>query len=972
MTDEATKRIEEEKKKKSGVLDLSHCGLNEIPAEVADLSWIKVLILSNVVDYDGIKKYVDINLHIKLNRLQSFGSWVQPNKIHHIPNIFNNLSLMAFCCSGDEQFGHFEIKVIENIEPLNKSLTYLDLNHCKLKQIKNLDTFENLKFLNLTYNQIKEINNLDNLENLDTLFLDGNQITDITNLDSLKKLIYLGLSDNKISKISGLTNLINLKFLNLRHNRNIDKIENLEKNIKIDHLVLNSCNIEKLDNIEHLSNLEYLEIHSNQIKSLEGIENLYNLKSIDAYSNQITNFEYLKLFDNLESLSLRGNPIKNIDQSIIFEYNCLKNLRIWHQELSKKTINKTYNICLLGDTRTGKSSLLDRLKYNTFDPNKLSSHAIILDTYNSIYTDLKITGDKDIKLQFFDFGGQDIYHGTHRWFLKGRHLNIILYNADQKDTADVERKSIEYWIKICVQNNPDNPILIVQSKYKRDGNQIPSEFDDLKKKYPQILSEISHIDSALDDISTNGFDDLKKSIGLGIQQVLGFEMEIPQSFDNARTYLIKQSKKNKEIDHEELSKLAKDTFKIGQHYDFDICYSLLLKWLQGVGVIFYNENMLGGRIILDQKWAIDAIYSLFKPGENIDRLLKKNKGQIKLSDIYEYLSQYNDYEKDLLINYLKNSYTVFEYRYNFYKDSNQRTLLCPRYLPSSNNLEISKQAMCTSVLEIEDFSSLDFIDLISVLNYSIHIKISSLSQTKYEFDFSGNCNAQIHYSPNRGICISTLEAESHDLWPLITNAIESLGLKIKDKGSKRHEKLANHKPTAKIFISYSSKYAIQSKIFIEKFKSFTKSHPDVKIDCWDDDQIFLGEDWHKRIQIEIKKSNLCILLLCQDFFNSEYIKNYELKNFLEQNEKNEYPILPVVLSDYVFQDYEAILEKQIFMPNASLFDDISGDKICFNKLIYHKSNLIKDAFYSPNVDTYFKQLRARLDVVLREIYSKLK
>ncbi len=60
------------------------------------------------------------------------------------------------------------------------------------------------------------------------------------------------------------------------------------------------------------------------------------------------------------------------------------------------------------------------------------------------------------------------------------------------------------------------------------------------------------------------------------------------------------------------------------------------------------------------------------------------------------------------------------------------------------------------------------------------------------------------------------------------------------------------------------------------------------------------------------------------------------------------------------------------MPDASLFDDLSGDKISFNKLIYRRTEIITDAINSPNVDTYFKHFRSRLDGVLDGMYSKLK
>ncbi len=908
ITEEALERINKEKKEKTGILDLSNCNLLEIPQEIADFDHLRVLILSNRVSENNFLNEI-------LKEIGIEGKIRFPGNKH---------VLRAYRPNS-----------ISNLDPVLSILKFIQVFICggdpsrnfPVFKIENIENLVELKYLDLSFCSIKHCEKINNLKLLKCLDLSGNQIGKIENLDHQTALTSLDLCGNQIGKI---------------------------------------------ENLDHLTALTSLDLSRNQIGKIENLDHQNALTSLDLSRNQIGKIENLNHQTALTSLGLSGNQITNIDPSVIEDRNCLPNLKAWKNEIKSSEINNFYKICLLGDTRVGKSSLLDRFKFNTFDPTKASSHAIILEAYNTKYSELKIIGNKKINLQFFDFGGQDIYHGTHRWFLKGRHLNIVLFNYNQRDIIENERKSLEYWINICIQNNSENPIIIVQSKCKRDNCKIPAEFNALKKLYPQILDKIVHIDSEFDDTTENGFDTLRESIGVGIQKVLGFEMEIPQSFDDARNYLIEYSRKNKEIDHDTLRKLAKDDWNIGKHFDFDVCYNLLLKWLQGVGVIFYNENIMGGRIILDQKWAIEAIYSLFKQGEKLERQLKQNKGKINLSDIYENLYQYNDYEKDLLINYLKSSYTVFEVGYNFYHTADQRFFICPRYLPHTSNLEVQRETKCNFVIEIENFSRLDFIDLISILNSRIHINLASLCQTKFEFDYLHYCNGQIHFKPNKGIFISLLEHESTTIEPVIRDAIESLGYRVKDPFNQTLKEKINFKPTAKIFISYSHKYAKPSRIFIDKFKAFTNSLPNVIIDSWDDDKIFIGDDWHERIQAEIEKSNLCILLLCQDFFNSQYIQNHELRKFLELNEANEYPILPILLGDYVFQDHEAILERQIFMPEASLFDDIPGDKISFNKLIYHRAQIVQDAITSPNVDTYFMHFRKRLDGVLEGIKSKLK
>ena len=37
----------------------------------------------------------------------------------------------------------------------------------------------------------------------------------------------------------------------------------------------------------------------------------------------------------------------------------------------------------------------------------------------------------------------------------------------------------------------------------------------------------------------------------------------------------------------------------------------LLKYLHNVSAVYYQPHVFGGRVVLDQKWALDAVYSIF-------------------------------------------------------------------------------------------------------------------------------------------------------------------------------------------------------------------------------------------------------------------------------------------------------------------------------------------------------------------------
>lgn len=85
-----------------------------------------------------------------------------------------------------------------------------------------------------------------------------------------------------------------------------------------------------------------------------------------------------------------------------------------------------------------------------------------------------------------------------------------------------------------------------------------------------------------------------------------------------------------------------------------------------------------------------------------------------------------------------------------------------------------------------------------------------------------------------------------------------------------------------IFISYSHK----DQGWLEVVKATLK--PYVKLDSlkvWDDTQIYPGEDWRKAISDALAKTRVALLLVSPDFMKSEFIRDEELKYFLDAAER---------------------------------------------------------------------------------------
>ena len=192
MTEKALRRIEQEKRLKTGELDLKQCELAEIPKEVNQLTWLETLDLS-------FNKITEIQNLDKLSNLTLLD--LSFNQITVIKNLdkLNNLSQL--------ELSYNQITTIQNLDKLN-NLSQLDLSYNQITAIQNLDKLNNLSQLDFSYNQITTIQNLDKLNNLNHLDLAKNQITQIHNLDKLNNINHLDLAKNRIKSLSGLIGIL--------------------------------------------------------------------------------------------------------------------------------------------------------------------------------------------------------------------------------------------------------------------------------------------------------------------------------------------------------------------------------------------------------------------------------------------------------------------------------------------------------------------------------------------------------------------------------------------------------------------------------------------------------------------------------------------------------------------------------------------------------------------------------------------
>ena len=372
----------------------------------------------------------DIPNLLALERLETLNLAI--NKISRIEGLEKLTNLQAL------HLWRNQITSSEGLEKLT-NLQALDLSGNQLTRIEGLEMLTNLQSLDLSGNQLTCIEGLEMLTNLQSLDLSGNQLTCIEGLEMLTKLESLLLSGNQLTRIEGLEELTNLQSLYLTGNQ-LTRIEGLEKLTNLKSLDLTGNQLTRIEGLEMLTKLYNLELSDNQLTHIEGLDHLSRLESLDLSNNKLSVIENLPQTSLIE-LTVGGNNIEYIRSSfsdkdsellpcrLIFDSygNHLEDIQRWQQRKPSGTLALPIKVMLLGNHSSGKSTFLNSLhKRKKKKPG--STHV------------LRVEKRPDLEANFYDFGGQDFYHGIYHAFYSTGALYMLFWKHElDKNSRDKEQ-----------------------------------------------------------------------------------------------------------------------------------------------------------------------------------------------------------------------------------------------------------------------------------------------------------------------------------------------------------------------------------------------------------------------------------------------------------------------------------------------------------------------------------------------------
>ncbi|MBK7894963.1 MAG: leucine-rich repeat domain-containing protein [Anaerolineaceae bacterium] len=545
------------------------------------------------------------------------------------------------------------------------------------------------------------------------LYLQANQLTVVpSEIKKLTELKDLGLYENQLTALPPeIWQLTELRDLRLFNNQLTDVPSEIGQLTKLKNLYVwgNQLTVVPPE-IGQLIGLEKLYLNDNKLTAVTPeIGQLIELKKLFLSGNQLTaippeigkldKLEVIALDENqlvvlpreiiqlanLRQFLLQSNPDLPIPPEIVERYDnpkaILAYLRQWH-EAPAHPLNEA-KLILVGQGGVGKTSLVKRLLGQEFDEAENQTEGINIETW-ALDVKRPQQGVVPVALNIWDFGGQEIMHATHQFFLTKRSLYLLVLDARQGE----DEGRVEYWLALINSFAPDAPVLIVINK--SDQHHLDINRRGLQEKYPAIKGFIRT--SAR---SGQGIDQLKTEIANLLATMEHVDTAFPASWMQVKTDLVAMQSQRHFLPYSEYEDLCR------QHgIAEESSQTTLVRFLHDLGIVlnFTDDDRVRDTSVLNPNWVTGGIYALLNSEQ-----LQQKQGILVRNQVRDLLSHadYPSQQRRFLLDMM----TKFELAFGL---PGGQTLLIPDL--------ISKEQ---PAFEWDDANALQFAYQYSVLPRSI-------------------------------------------------------------------------------------------------------------------------------------------------------------------------------------------------------------------------------------------------------------
>lgn len=391
--------------------------------------------------------------------------------------------------------------------------------------------------------------------------------------------------------------------LELEFGQDNDSFQKLTCEERINYVLTNDQN--KID----LSNLSLTEFPQ-KVFEIEGLE------SINLQNNRLANLPLnIDQFSSLRRLNLANNKLsylpntlrnisRNLDEFVIEgnEFNIPKEISsqsptniidyILRLQREKSAPLREVKLIFIGNGGVGKTSLINQLVSKSFNPDENKTDGIQI-------TPWELANKRDkIKVNIWDFGGQEIMHATHKFFMTSRSVYVLVIDSRSEDQYGDNQ--IEYWLKLIKSfAGMQVPVIIVINKSDLHFTDIGE--GTIRDNFPNVIG------FAQTSCSQNrGIQKLNKLVLKGIRSISYLDELFPHSYHEVKSILEKENRDYIQyVDYERICNRVDPAFSPDEKES-------LITLLHDLGIMlnFSNDRRLQDTQVLNPEWVTKGVYQI--------------------------------------------------------------------------------------------------------------------------------------------------------------------------------------------------------------------------------------------------------------------------------------------------------------------------------------------------------------------------
>lgn len=417
------------------------------------------------------------------------------------------------------------------------------------------------------------------------------------------------------------------------------------------------------DDIKKLTKLSKLDLSKTGVRSVsESIVSLRNMEYLHLDGNRLTDIpSKVVSMPSLKKLLLEDNPFEMLPPEIIARG--IDSIRNFFKELDEKDYLYEAKLLIVGEGRVGKTCLANAL----INPNYIlsdteSTEGIQINRWiipQAEVSEFNPRIQRDLQINVWDFGGQEIYHSTHQFFLTKRAVYLLVTESRREDRHD----DFYYWLNIIRLLGDNSPVFMVLNKCDQPTKELPIK--EYMETFPNLV-EFAKV--SLTNEFKDSFKSFKNSLANIASNLPHIGHPLPKTWVDIR------------IDLEELKLSGKNYISEADY--FEICKKryrttdsalYLSEYFHDLGVMlhFQNDLDLKNTVFLNHEWITKGVYKVLD-----DREVIAQKGRFTSHDIQRIWHE-NDYRAKTreLLSLMKNR------KFDLCFELNNGDFLVPRLLP---------------------------------------------------------------------------------------------------------------------------------------------------------------------------------------------------------------------------------------------------------------------------------------------------